>query len=258
MGYADKLRGQNIIVVGGTSGIGYGAAAALVDVGANVTIISSNQSRVDEAAKALGAKGVVADVHDEAAYTKILQSLAPVDHIVYSAVDNIIRGKLEDLELDAAKHLFGVKFWGAIITGKAVLKHEIIRKGGSLTLTSGTAGIKPGKGAAVGAALNGGVLSFTKGLACDLAGRVRVNTVVPGLVKTELWDKQGKSKEEQKHIFENANLPVGFVATGADIAEAYLYAIRADYATGTLIEIGKPSKNLQVHANFSDGGRLLQ
>jgi NAD(P)-dependent dehydrogenase (short-subunit alcohol dehydrogenase family) len=229
--------------------IGYGAALALVDVGAKVTIISSSRERVDAATDRLRdsvpdgkVAGVVADVHDEAAYVQVLQSLAPVDHIVYSAVDNIIRGNLEDLDLGVAKHLFEVKFWGAVITGKAALKHDIIRRGGSLTLTSGTAGIKPGKGASVGGALNGGVLSLTKGLASDLSDKkIRVNTVVPGLVQTELWDKQGKTKDEQKALFDKASetMPVGFVATPEHIAEAYLYAVRADYATGTLIEIGE-------------------
>jgi len=247
--FAEKLRGQNIVVVGGSTGIGFGAAAALLDVGAKVTIISSSSEKLDAAVKRLQSphvKGVVTDVRDEDAFVQTLRSLAPVDHIVFSAVDNIIRGKLEDLDLDSAKHLFGVKFWGAVIAGKAVLKYDIIRNGGSLTLTSGTAGIKPGKGASVGGALNGGVLSLTKGLASDLSDkRIRVNTVVPGLVKTELWDKQGKTPEEQKEIFDKGSqsLPVGFVATPEDIAEAYLYAIRADYTTGTLIEI--------------DGGRLL-
>lgn len=144
------------------------------------------------------------------------------------------------------------------------MKYDIIRKGGSLTLTSGTAGIKPGKGAAVGGALNGGVLSLTKGLASDLSDKlIRVNTVVPGLVQTELWDKQGKTPEEQKVIFEKASesLPVGFVATPEHIAEAYLYAIRADYATGTLIEIGKYLiLIIGVLVSLfisSDGGRLL-
>jgi NAD(P)-dependent dehydrogenase (short-subunit alcohol dehydrogenase family) len=119
-----------------------------------------------------------------------------------------------------------------------------VKTGGSLTLTSGTAGIKPGKGAAIGGALNGGVLSLTKGLAAELTEkRIRVNTVVPGLVKTELWDKLGRTKEEQQEIFEKGGrrLSVGFVATPEDIAEAYLYTIRADYANGTLIIIGRLS-----------------
>lgn len=76
------------------------------------------------------------------------------------------------------------------------------------------------------------------------------------MVITELWDKMGQSKEQQKANFENTGkkLPVGFVATPEDvstfqthmcsvemtcsqIAEAYLYAVRADYANGTLITI---------------------
>lgn len=67
-----------------------------------------------------------------------------------------------------------------------------------------------------------------------------MNTVVPGLVRTELWDKLGKTAEEQRQEFERAgeSLPVGFVAKLCDIAQAFLYAIRADYATGSLIEIG--------------------
>ncbi len=100
--------------------------------------------------------------------------------------------------------------------------------------------MKPGKGAATGAALNAAVITLTKGLASDLAEKkIRVNVVVPGLVKTELWGKMGRSEEQQKEQFEKTALPVGFVATPDDIAEAYLYLVKADYATGTSVEIGK-------------------
>jgi len=105
--------------------------------------------------------------------------------------------------------------------------------------------------------LNGGVLSLTVGLASDLAEKkIRVNCVVPGLVKTELWDKQGKTGEEQKEQFEAAAkaLPVGFVATAEDVAEAYLYCVRADYATGTCVQIGKsnPVSNSCYISNCSE------
>lgn len=136
---------------------------------------------------------------------------------------------------------------------QACLKYDIVKAGGSLTLTSGMAAIKPGKGASVGGALNGGVLSLTKGLASDLADKkIRVNTVCPGLVQTELWDKLGKSAEQQEKEFAVAasKLPVGFVATPEHIAEAYLYCIRADYATGSIVEIGKPLYFEIVH--FAD------
>jgi len=238
---ADKLVNKKIVVVGGTSGIGFGAAQAFIDAGSKVTVISSNQGRVDDAVKRLNspnASGIVGNVREEESFIKALRELAPVDHIVFSGVDKIIRGKLEELNLEDARYLFGVKFWGAVTIGKAVKKYDIINPGGSLTLTSGTAALKPGKGASTGGALNGGVISLTKGLAGDLAEKkIRVNVVTPGLVKSELWAKMGKTEQEQQETYEKTSLPVGFVATPDDIAEAYLYLAKADYATGTSVEI---------------------
>jgi len=251
--------------------IGFGAAQAFIDAGAIVTVISSNQDNVNDAIKRLAsphASGKVGNVRDEESFVEVLRSIAPVDHIVFSGVDLIIRGKLEELDLDNAKHLFGVKFWGALLIGKglsrhlllfcdnkltekAAAKYDLIKPGGSLTLTSGGAAYKPGKGAAAGGALNGGVLSLTKGLAGDLAEKkIRVNVVVPGLVKSELWTKLGKTKEQQEEQFSNTKLPVGFVATPDDIAEAYLYLVKADYATGTAVDIGEVSSFMRL-------GRML-
>ena len=84
--------------------------------------------------------------------------------------------------------------------------------------------------------------------------KIRVNTVVPGLVKTELWDKQGHSKEAQEKIFADGakNLSVGFVAGPEDIAEAYLYAVRADYANGSIIDIGELNIVHDKQGKFTD------
>ena len=118
--------------------------------GANVTIISSSSDRVQKAVETLKSTtsstsidGKVGDVRDEQSFTKLLLELAPLDHVVFSSVDKIIRGPLATLDLNDAKHLFGVKFWGSVVVGKAVLANDIIKPGGSLILTSGTAGIKP-------------------------------------------------------------------------------------------------------------------
>ena len=63
-------------------------------------------------------QGRVVDARDEENFTKVLQSLAPLDHLVFSGVDKIIRGSVADVNLDEAKNLFGVKFWGSVIAGK--------------------------------------------------------------------------------------------------------------------------------------------
>jgi len=296
----NKLRDKQIVIVGGSSGIGFGAAEAFLSCGAKVTIISSSEANVKAALTRLQnssnsptshpsgsnlpqksqatstivptqsagqtpsnqsnpqppnaqptnpittgrLRGFVGDVRNEGQFVDLLRKLSTevggIDHIIFSSVDKIIRGKLEELALDDAKWLFGVKFWGSVVIGKACLKYDIIKQGGSLTLTSGMAAIKPGKASAVGAALNGGVLSLTKGLASDLSDKgIRCNCIIPGLVKTELWGKLGRTMEEQGRMERDMmrRLPVGFVAGPADIAEGYVFAVRADYMTGSLIEI---------------------
>jgi hypothetical protein len=66
-------------------------------------------------------QGKTLDVRDEDATTALLLSLAPLDHIVFSGVDKIIRGNLADANLDDAKFLFGVKFWGSVVVGKGLI-----------------------------------------------------------------------------------------------------------------------------------------
>jgi NAD(P)-dependent dehydrogenase (short-subunit alcohol dehydrogenase family) len=128
----------------------------------------------------------------------------------------------------------------------AAAKHNLIKAGGSIVLTSGIAGLSPHSNASVGGALNGAVIALTRGLAVDLAKKqIRVNTVIPGLVQTELWEKVQPDKEKREATIESAkkNLLVKEVGTPRDIAEAYVYFLRADYSTGTTIVI--------------DGGALL-
>lgn len=101
--------------------IGFGAAEILLDAGAHVVVISSATDNVQSAVERLNSPNVtgrVGDVRDEASFTQLLQSLAPLDHIIFSSVDKIIRGSLADTDLTGAKDLFGVKFWGSIVTAK--------------------------------------------------------------------------------------------------------------------------------------------
>ncbi|ROW08724.1 hypothetical protein VPNG_06438 [Cytospora leucostoma] len=266
----DKLVGKKIAVIGADdinpaltcgmsadqlNSIGFGIAKILLEHGARIIVISSQQAHVDDAVSRLNAHipdnsnlssrvaqvtGLVGNLRDEAAVTSQLIALAPLDHVVFTSVDRIIRGPLASADLDDARHLFGLKFWGSVVVAKALAAHEIVRPGGSLTLTSGLAALRPSMGTSLGGALNGGLNTLTQGLAMELsAKKIRANTVVPGLCRTELWDKQGHSREAQEEVMAavGKDLSVGFVALPEDVAEAYLYLIRADYANGTTVVI---------------------
>jgi NAD(P)-dependent dehydrogenase (short-subunit alcohol dehydrogenase family) len=116
-------------------------AKALLEAGAHVIIISSTEARVQDAVKRLDsphASGKASDIRDEAAITQLLRELAPLDHVLVSSVDKILLGPLVDTELDLAKNLFGVKFWGSIIVAKGESAQESWFTWPRLTRTSFT------------------------------------------------------------------------------------------------------------------------
>lgn len=73
---------------------------------------------------ALIVSGSASDVTKEAEITatlrEVVQGSGQVDHIVYTAVDERIRGTIEEQDLDEAKGLFGVKFWGQVAVAKGM------------------------------------------------------------------------------------------------------------------------------------------
>lgn len=71
-------------------GIGHGAALALLEHGARVTIISSSEQRVKSVVEAVNNSefdGKVGNVREEDSFIELLRSLAPIDHLVFSGVD---------------------------------------------------------------------------------------------------------------------------------------------------------------------------
>jgi len=233
--------------------IGLGVAEAFLSSGASVSIISSTQASLNAATSLLLAEypgsivgGRTADVRDEDAIAAVLREFAPVDHIVYTAVDDRIRGSIGDQDINEAKGLFGVKFWGQVAVAKAIANHDIINPGGSYTITSGSLSLKPKPGTAVGAALNSAVNTLAQGLAIDLSPKkVRVNCVVPGfVVSTHDRPEPGSAREAFVKKASERPLLTGYgVGTTEDIAEAYLYFARAKFTTAQVTVV--------------DGGALL-
>lgn len=112
----------------------------------------------------------------------------------------------------------------------------------SITLTGGTNSAKPGPGWAILAGWGAGIEGLTRGLAVDLKP-VRVNCVSPGAVHTELFSGfAGDRLDAVLEGFRKSTL-VGEVGQPTEVAEAYLYAMKDRFVTGTLLS--------------SDGGRLL-
>lgn len=252
---------QRIVILGGTSGLGFATAKAALDQGAHVIVTSSQRTRVDAAVAALRAaapevegrvagrverrvddrvEGRVTDLSDEARIRELFATIGAFDHLVYTAGESLRLAELPTLDLAEAQAAWNLRFWGALAAAKYGSPH--IKPGGSIVLTTGIAKDRPLKGWTNAASICGAVDALTRALAIELAP-IRVNAVAPGVVRTPLWDNLTDDARDALYRDLGAKLPVGRVGEAHDIAQTYLYLMREAFSTGQTITV--------------DGGTLL-
>jgi NAD(P)-dependent dehydrogenase (short-subunit alcohol dehydrogenase family) len=230
------LLDQRIVVLGGTSGIGLAVAKASVAARAAVVVGSSSEARVNSAVSALGerATGEVIDLSDEAAILAFFEQIGPFDHLIYTAGESL---KLLGLDADIAemRRFFELRYWSALTAVKAA--RSAIREGGSIVLTSGTAGARPlGAGWAAASSICGAMEGLTRALAIELKP-LRVNCVAPGVVKTPLWSGMSDKDRDAFYTAEAQRLPVGHAGEVEEIALSYLYLMGQTYVTGQVLHV---------------------
>lgn len=261
--YTNKLQGRRVLVMGGSSGIGFAVAEAAVEHGALVTISSSNQTKLDKAVSRLQAHAQAVGLSPDAITAKTCDLSQPdaldatvtallaystqngtnkLDHVVFTAGDGLATGELANVQVAQLQRMNNVRHLGAIILAKHLPAYVHASPRSSLTLTTGTQSRRPVPSFSVIAGNSAGVEGLARGFAVALAP-VRVNSVMPGAVKTELF---GAVPEDQLpgmlEIFKRDSL-LGTVGTPEELAEAYVYLMKDSFATGTTV--------------VSDGGRLV-
>lgn len=231
-----SISGSRVLVVGGTSGIGLAIAAAVAERGATPIVASRRAASVATALAALpsGVEGATVDLTDEASVAALVQQHAPFDHVAFTAGEPLELVPLRDLTADIVRSFFDTRFLGAIAVVRAAA--PLLRPGGSITLTSGTAADRPGAGWALGASVCGAMNALTRALAVELAP-VRVNAVAPGVVRSPLWS--GMSEQDRGAMYGDvaAAVPLGRVAEVEDVALAYVYAMEQVHGTGIVITV---------------------
>ena len=229
------LEGKRVVVLGGSSGIGFGVAKAAANEGAKIVIGSSRKTRVDEAVSQLpaGAEGHVIDLSDTAAIQTLFGKLGPFDHLVYTAGEGFLAGASDQTDAGTKKR-FDIRFWGAFFSVKYGAPN--IRPGGSIVFTSGTVGRRPRPGWALGTASTNAIEGLARGLAVDLAP-IRVNVVCLGAVVTPLWDSL--PEQARRQLFENTakTLPVRHIGEADEVASAYTYLMKQTFSTGETIVV---------------------
>jgi NAD(P)-dependent dehydrogenase (short-subunit alcohol dehydrogenase family) len=228
------LSAKQVIVIGGTTGIGLEVARQSAERGAHVTVASSTQERVDAALKLLpdGTDGVRLDVTDENAVRGLFTR--EFDHLVYTAGDSMLIKPVTEVPVADARRYFDVRYWGALAAVKYAA--PLIRPGGSIVLTSGIAAVRPAPGWALTTSITAAAEGLVRALAVELAPAIRVNAVRPGPVRTGLWDGVAPDRDALLNEFA-AHLPAGRVGEPGEVAAAYVHLMASGFSTGSVITI---------------------
>lgn len=260
--YTNKLAGQRVLILGGTSGLGFCVAEAAIEHGANVVISSSNQAKLDktvarlkEAYPAQTEKQTitthVCDLSDssnlDANFEALFQTATvggsiKLNHVVTTAGDALSLPPLSEFTSELVQKSMHVRFVAPAVMAKYIEKYVEKSPSSSFTMTSGVRGRKPAPGWSLATSVGAATEGLTRGLALDLKP-IRVNAVSPGAVFTEMFGSLPKENlDGLLEIFKNSST-TGTVGRPEDLAESYIYLMKDQYATGSVVE--------------SNGGTLL-
>jgi len=229
----DSLQSARFLVIGGSSGIGLATAAAAVEAGAAVTIVSRSQAKLDAASAQLGCRvgKAVLDTGNAVAVERFFEGADAWDHVVVSAAQTP-SGPVRSLDLEDAQRAMDSKFWGAY----RVARVAKIREGGSLTFVSGFLSVRPSATAVLQGAINAALEALARGLALELAP-VRVNAVSPGVIDTPLWSAMPSDRRDAMFAREALRLPARRIGQADDIARAVLFVASNPFATGSTVRV---------------------
>lgn len=234
------INGKIAIITGGTSGIGYSTAEALLKKGATVVITGRNDKRGAEAAEKLAA--VSSNVEYYQADTSNEEEIkALVDYVAekYGELDIIfnnagigVQATVDTISGDDWRKLIDINLSGVFYGVKyAAIQMKKQGKGGAIISTSSIEGVIGDPILPAYCASKGGVNQLTKSAALALAkDGIRVNSVNPGYVETGLVNEQTMGKEAIDYLI--SLHPVGRLAQPEEIAHAVVFLIENEFVTG--------------------------
>ena len=186
--------GLNVVISGGTSGIGLAAAEKFLRDGANVYLLGRSVLRGAMAAQKLlaiterSAFYIPCNVASVEDCRKALQSIGGNIHILVNAAGIYMEQRLENVTEEDMANVFDTNVKGTMFLTQAAL--PFMYGGGSIINIASDAGISGNYGCPVYCASKGAVVALTKALALDYAPNIRVNCVCPADVDTPLLRKQ--------------------------------------------------------------------
>lgn len=234
-----SLKGKRILVTGASSGLGRGISVACSRIGADIVITARNEERLKETLSLMDGSGhqiFTADMMDNNAIIGLADKLPVLDGLVLCA--GITRTlPVKHISEDAIHEVMQTNLLSSMLLIPALIKRKKIMQGGRIVFISSIDTFNVNKGNSIYSASKGGVNSFAKVAALELAKQnITVNCIQPGFVPSSFLDKgiitESQIEEERKRY------PLGF-GEPSDIANGVIYLLSdaAKWVTGSILTI---------------------
>jgi 3-oxoacyl-[acyl-carrier protein] reductase len=242
------MTGKVALVTGASSGIGAATAAVLADLGAKVAIGYYHNEKgaagVRDSIRAAGGTAVMvrADVRKAAEAAplveRVAKELGPVDILVNNAGSLVKRIAIADLTEETWDEIMDLNLKSAAFVSRAAIPAMIARTKGAIINVVSIAGRNGGgPGAGAYSSSKGGLITFTKSLAKEMAPHgVRVNAVSPGVIDTPFHEQFSTPQMIESFV---KMIPLGRVGTSMECAQviAFLASDAAAYVVGETVEV---------------------
>ena len=230
------LKGKNVLVTGGASGIGQATATRFLEEGCAVCVLDrSAEARARVAQELPELTGVIdADVSNlkqvRAALAEAIDRMGSVDVLINNAGTSI-RHDFLDITPAEWDEVVGVNLTGAFYVAQTAARHMMDKGSGVILNTASTGGSTGYPHYADYNASKGGVIALTQSMALELAPVVRVNAISPGYVLTPM---QRAEYTEPMLDAVNRKIPLGRHAKPEEIAALFSFLASEDaaYVTG--------------------------
>ena len=244
------LQGKRVLITGGASGIGLGAAMAFLRCGATVAIndlpSSENLKQVVADLKAQGhsviaAHGNVGDADDAPRMVReAIESMGGLDYLINNAGTPGTKIPIPPSDMESQNE----DFWNLLLNVNLIGPYRCTRaaasalkdSSGAIVNTSSIAALPTGGGSSsVYCATKAGLISLTREWSRGLAPQVRVNAIAPGCVDSN-WMCRFPDDEGQRYDVDG--IPLKRIGSPEDYGEAILWlAAGADYVTGQCLNV---------------------
>ena len=239
--------GRVAIVTGASRGIGLAVARRLVHDGANVVLTARTAAAAEAAAADIGAGAVGYGAHaadEDAAAACVafaVERFGSLDVLVNNAGTNPAVGPVLSIDRARFAKTIDVNLWAPLLWTARAVDAWMDEHGGAVVNVASIGGLSAGNDTGVYRVSKAALIHLTRQMAFELAPRVRVNAVAPGLVRTRLAEGLWREDEERA----TAPIPLGRLGEPPDIASAiaYLAGPDASWVTGETLVV--------------DGGQLV-